>query len=64
MRAAEDEPYDPSCGVILDDLWAELFRGGSTEGNLCFQAPTSDTGLVMIAEFSWFDEDRRYFELR
>ena len=58
------EPFDPSCGVIPDDLWAELFHGGKTEGNVCFQAPTSETGLMMIAQFSWSDEDRRYFALQ
>jgi hypothetical protein len=56
--------FDPSCGVIPDDLWAELFPGGQTQGNLCFQAPTTETGLLMIAEFSWSDEDRRYFALK
>jgi hypothetical protein len=58
------KPFDPSCGVIPDDIWAELFPGGRTEGNVCFQAPTTETGLLMIAEFSWSDQDRRYFALQ
>jgi len=57
-------PFDPGCGVIPDEIFAELFPGGRTEGNVCFQAPTSETGLLMIAEFSWSDEDRRYFALQ
>jgi hypothetical protein len=60
-------PYEEgsSCGVIPNELQAELFSGGSTEGNVCFQVPASETGLILIAEpmFTFGENERRFFAL-
>jgi hypothetical protein len=45
--------FDPSCGVIPDELdtFAELFEGGTVEGNVCWAVPSGDIGeLTMIVE--------------
>ena len=40
--------FDDSCGVIPDPLDGELFVGGRTSGNICFQIPQGEGGLVLI----------------
>ena len=40
--------YRPSCGVIPDGLGGEIFVGGRTAGNICFQIPEGEDGLVLI----------------
>ncbi len=61
------EPYsqETSCGQIPDEIQAELFPGGATTGNVCFQIPEEETDLILIAEFAFsFDQnDRRYLAL-
>lgn len=45
--------FDPSCGVIPDalDTFAELFEGGSVEGNVCWPASPADASdLTMLLE--------------
>ena len=59
--------FDPSCGVIPDQLpSAEVFEGGTIEGNVCFQVRTEDVdSLVLFVEpFFSFDDDRIFFALR
>jgi len=46
------------CGVIPDELRAELFEGGETEGNVCFQIPEDEASLILIYEESWIS--RKY----
>ena len=43
-----DDSYDDSCGEIPDELSVEIFAGGKTEGNICFQVPYDESGLVLI----------------
>lgn len=56
---------DESCGFLADGIDAELFAGGSAEGDVCFQVPEDETGLLLIVEpaFSFADGDRRFLAL-
>ena len=38
---------DSSCGVIPDDLNADLFLGGKTEGNFCISIPVNRSNIVL-----------------
>lgn len=45
--------FDPSCGVVPDalDTFAEVFEGGSVEGNVCWSASPADANdLTMLLE--------------
>jgi hypothetical protein len=62
-------PYDQKarCGFsVPDEINAELFPGGIAEGNVCFQAPQDEQGLILIAEPSLGagNADRRYVALQ
>ena len=35
------------CGFIPDELSVELFNGGVAEGNICFEVPINEMGLVI-----------------
>ncbi|HXK32710.1 MAG TPA: DUF4352 domain-containing protein [Dehalococcoidia bacterium] len=56
---------DESCGFLADGIDAELFAGGSAEGDVCFQVPEDETGLLLIVEpaFSFDDGGRRFLAL-
>ena len=57
--------FDPSCGVIPDELdtFAELFEGGTVEGNVCWSVPSGDIGdLTMIVEV-FLDDTTVYADL-
>ena len=52
------------CGVIPDELGAELFPGGQSEGNVCFQVGSDDGNFVLIHEPLWnFGDERRFLRL-
>lgn len=58
-------PYGHSCGVIPDELKAELFPGGQTEGNICFQVEVDDGNFILIHKPSWsFEGERRFLRLK
>ena len=40
--------FENSCGIIPDELNAELFAGGRAEGNICFQIPVAERELVLF----------------
>lgn len=66
MVGSHNEVYggmEHYCGVMPNELEAELFPGGTTEGNVCTQIPSDETDLLLIASISWDKEDRRYFAL-
>lgn len=45
------DTWDDSCGsfpVIPNGLEGELFPGGKTQGNICFEVPQSETGFILI----------------
>ena len=57
-------PHGNSCGVVPDVLGAELFPGGRTQGNVCFQVEGDDKNFVLIHEPFWsFDGERRFLRL-
>ena len=57
-------PFEHSCGVIPDELGAELFPSGRAEGNVCFQIESDDGNFVLIHEpFFSFDGERRFLSL-
>jgi len=67
MVGSRNEVYrgmEHYCGVMPNELGAELFPGGTTEGNVCTQIPADETNLLLIASISWDKEDRRYFALQ
>ena len=39
--------YKPTCGAIPDELSISSFLGGIGEGNVCFEIPESETGLML-----------------
>lgn len=61
------DPYDEdsTCGAIPDELRGELFPDGAASGNVCFQVPEDETGLILIVDpfFSFDQSDRRYLAL-
>ena len=61
------DPYDEdsTCGIIPDELRGELFPDGAASGNVCFQVPEDETGLILIVDpfFSFDQSDRRYLAL-
>ena len=59
------DTFDPGCGVIPNELdtFTDVFRGGSIEGNQCFQAGIDETGLVLIGESGFIDTERTFFAL-
>ena len=44
---------DSSCGVVPDDLAEKLFRGGTAEGNVCFQIADAEVDLRLLYEYAW-----------
>ena len=57
------------CGMIPDGLGqdsftgVELFPGGQTSGNICFEIPEDEAGLVLIHEPGFGSESRRFLSL-
>jgi len=37
-----------SCGFIRNEIDADLFPGGQTEGDVCFRVPRDETGLLLV----------------
>jgi|CXWL01.1.fsa_nt_gi hypothetical protein len=55
-----------SCGFIDDSLQGEMFPGGTLEGYVCFQVPSSETDLLLVGEPSFSfgsSNSRRFFAL-
>ena len=65
-KAVVYETFDPSCGVIPDELTGELFPGGTKQGNVCFQADTDDANLVLFVEMytADFEQERLFLALQ
>ncbi len=55
--------YQNRCGSIPDALEGELFPGGKTQGNLCFEVPQSETGFILIYQPEYETESRRFLRL-
>ncbi len=55
-------PYRRSCGVIPDDLWGQIYLGGTIQGNICFQVGATEGGFVLIHN-PGFSGDTRFLSL-
>ena len=55
-------PFEHSCGVIPEPLSVKIFKGGTGEGNICFQIPETESDLILFYGplFSFNDSDRRW----
>ena len=53
--------YENSCGVIPNSLSGEIFPGGKTQGNICFEVDLADANFVLIHEPLWVWENARRF---
>ena len=57
------------CGVVIPDplggdvFNVKLFPGGQTEGNICFQIPEDEGGLILIHEPGFGSGSRRFLSL-
>ena len=56
-------PFDQTCGLIPDKLRGEIFGGGRIEGNICFEIPEDEAGLILIHEPGFGSESRRFLSL-
>jgi hypothetical protein len=50
-----------TCGSIPDEIGANLFPGGQTEGNVCFKLPADETALLLVWQAT--RGDLTYFKL-
>ena len=63
--------FENRCGLIPDalggGLGTEIFGGGRVQGNICFEIPEGEVGLLLIHEpglaFGFGDGPRRYLRL-
>jgi len=57
--------FDHGCGFYSGEIDGEMFPGGSLEGQVCFEVPQDESGLILIVApfFSFDDEDKRYVAL-
>ena len=55
--------YSDGCGVIPDELDRELFPGGRAEGNVCFEIPITERGLILIYKSEYSDDSRRFLRI-
>lgn len=55
-------PFAQTCGVIPDGL-SEVFGGGQIEGNVCFEIPKDEGGLILIHEPDYRSAARRFLNL-
>ncbi|MEX2245525.1 MAG: DUF4352 domain-containing protein [Dehalococcoidia bacterium] len=55
---------DTSCDFV-ETISGEMFAGGTVEGDLCFQVPADEGGLILVLDpfFSFEDSARRYLAL-
>ena len=60
------DPFDHSCGslpTIPDELRGEIFPGGELQGNVCFEIPKDESGLILIHEPFFGAGERRFLSL-
>ena len=52
-----------NCGLTPDQLDLEILPGSSAEGNVCFEIPENEEGLILIYSPGYAEEDRRFIWL-
>ena len=62
-RAVYTYPQNSCVFSIPDRLDREIFAGGWTEGNVCFEVLDEESGLILIHEPSGGAENRRFLQL-
>ena len=55
--------FDNDCGIAPDELDTEIFPGGRNEGNVCFELPQEERGLILIYQPGYSAEDRRFLHI-
>ncbi|MEX0682709.1 MAG: hypothetical protein WD904_10880 [Dehalococcoidia bacterium] len=55
--------FDPSCGLVPDEIEGVLETGESTEGSVCVQADEDDSDLVLLLEMFGDDVDEEVLYL-
>ena len=62
--AVEYRTFEESCGVIPDPISdAEVFPGGTVEGNVCWQIRSSDADSLVMFDDPLLAERRLFFAL-
>ena len=57
------EPFDHTCGIIPNELDGEIYSGGKIQGNICFEIPEDEGGLILIHEPGYAAESRRFLSI-
>ena len=55
--------FENTCGIIPGELGGEIFGGGRLQGNICFEIPEDEGGLILIHEPGFRVESRRFLSL-
>ena len=55
--------FSDGCGVIPNELDREIFPGGREEGNVCFEIPETEGGLILVHKPGSETETRRFLQL-
>lgn len=55
--------FSDGCGVIPNELDREIFPGGREEGNVCFEIPETEGGLILVYNPGFDTETRRFLQL-
>ena len=56
--------FQDSCGVVPDRLESnDVFRGGTVEGNICFQTGQTEDGFALYTSLSFEEENVRWFSV-
>ncbi len=56
-------PSNNGCGVTPNELSGEAFQGGKVQGNVCFEIPAGEGGLLLIHQPDFDDKSRRFLSL-
>ena len=55
--------YSDRCGIIPDEFDREIFPGGRAEGNVCFEIPITERGLILIYKPEYSEDSRRFLRI-
>ena len=55
--------FSEGCGIVPDEIGREIFPGGRAVGNVCFEVPEDERGLILIHQPGYSAEDRRFLWL-
>ena len=55
--------WTDGCGIIPDEIDREIFPGGRAEGNVCFEIPIAERGLILIYKPEYSEDSRRFLHI-